>query len=205
MACSLTGADASPALAGEKVTKGMFLIAEPGLPDPNFSETAVLIIHHGPDGTLGVIINRATSTRLSRVLPDLESLQQRSETLYLGGPVLHNALVMLFRSPEPLPSTEPVFRDVYFSQNVEPLADLLKQAGPKRAFRVYAGHAGWAPGQLQGELARGGWRIVRADVESIFENNPDSVWPELIRRSTQQVVQAALPVVWNPGIRLSSR
>src|SRR3989338_3274969 len=63
------------------IRKGIFLVADPGLADPNFSETVILITHHGPQGTTGVVINRPTTTLLSRALPDLPSLADRPETL----------------------------------------------------------------------------------------------------------------------------
>lgn len=171
-----------------KVAKGVFLVADPRLMDRNFGETVVLIIDHGQGGTLGVIINRTTTTRLSRLLPDLKELKDRTDTLYIGGPVLHEAMVMLWRSPASSPSAQPVFADVYFSPGVVPLADLLKNTHPKNAFRVYAGHAGWAPGQLEAELHRGDWRVIPADSGVIFGNDPEKVWPQMIQRSSQQLV-----------------
>ena len=76
------------------IRKGLFLVADPDLTDPNFSQTVVVITHHGPQGTTGVVINRPTTTLLSHALPDLPSLADRPETLFAGGPVGREAVVM---------------------------------------------------------------------------------------------------------------
>ncbi len=172
-----------------EITKGVFLVADPWLMDPNFSKTVVLITHHGPGGTLGVIINRPTTTRLSHLLPDIKELKTRSDTLYIGGPVFHEVLVLLLRTHAHLQSTDQVLDDVYFSQSMNVLTDMLKENSPKGAFRVYAGHAGWAPGQLQAELDRGDWRIIQADSGVAFEQDPETIWPEMIQRSSEQLIK----------------
>lgn len=172
-----------------EITKGIFLVADPWLMDPNFSKTVVLITHHGPGGTMGVIINRPTTTRLSRALPDIKELKNRSDTLYIGGPVFHEVLVLLLRTHAHLQSTDQVLDDVYFSQSMDTLTDMLKENRPKGVFRVYAGHAGWAPGQLQAEIDRGDWRVLQAETGIIFKKDPETVWPEMIRRSSEQLIK----------------
>lgn len=172
-----------------EITKGVFLVADPWLLDPNFSKTVVLITHHGPGGTTGVIINRPTTTPLSRLLPNIKELKNRLDTLYIGGPVFHEVLVLLLRTHVHLQSTDQVLDDIYFSQDMNTLTDMLKGNSPKGAFRIYAGHAGWAPGQLQAELDRGDWRIIRADSGAVFEQDPETIWPEMIRRSSEQLIK----------------
>jgi putative transcriptional regulator len=82
-----------------------------------------------------------------------------------------------------------VFDNVYFGQSIDALTDMLAGLGPKDAFRVYAGHAGWAPGQLQGELDLGAWRILRGDSNVVFEKDSAAVWPVMIRRSSEQYIK----------------
>ena len=173
-----------------EITKGVLLVADPRLVDPNFSKTVVLVTHDGPGGTVGVIINRPTATPLSRLLPDIKELKDRSDTLYIGGPVFHEVLVLLLRTHAHLEFTDQVLDDVYFGHDMETLTGLLKENSPKGAFRVYAGYAGWAPGQLQAEFDRGDWRIIRADSGAVFfEQDPETIWPEMIRRSSEQLIK----------------
>lgn len=172
------------------VRQGLFLVADPGLTDPNFSETVILITHHGPQGTTGVVINRPTAVPLSRALPDLPALADRPETVFMGGPVGREAMVMLMRTREPHESARRVFGNVYEGRSADALTHLLKQTDPKAAFRFYAGYAGWTSGQLENELDRGSWRVLPADSAVVFDRDPDVIWSEMIRRSSGRFVRA---------------
>lgn len=186
----MRGAAVAEADGPMHVRQGLFLVADPDLTDPNFSETVVLITHHGPQGTTGVVINRPTTTLLSHALPDLPSLADRPETLFVGGPVGREAVVMLMRTREPHESARRVFGDVYEGRSADALAHILKQTDPKAAFRFYAGYAGWASGQLEDELDRGSWRVLPADSAVVFDRDPDVIWSEMIRRSSERFVRA---------------
>ena len=92
IAMLLTLLQAAPAMAGgdfnpSSVEKGVFLVASPSLNDPNFRETVVLILEHGAQGTLGLILNRATSMLLSEALPEVSALKGTTHRLFAGGPV----------------------------------------------------------------------------------------------------------------------
>jgi putative transcriptional regulator len=178
-----------PSGSQREISKGVFLVADPRLVDPNFSKTVVLVIRHGSEGTMGIIINRPTKTRLSRLLPDIKELKDRPDTLYIGGPVLHEVVLLLLRTKDPLKSADQVFDNVYFSPSIEILTAMLRKNRPKDVVRVYSGHAGWAPGQLQAETDRGDWRIIRADPDMVFEKDPAAVWAEMIRRSSEQLIK----------------
>src|SRR5690242_14435301 len=99
--------------APSSVKKGVLLVASPSLNDPNFREAVVLIVEHGPEGTLGVILNRSTEVLLSEALPDVTVLKGTSYRLFAGGPVQRNQLVLLFRLKEPPADAQSVFDGVY--------------------------------------------------------------------------------------------
>ena len=170
--------------AAESMANAIFLVAKRGLADPNFSETVVLVTHPPQGAPWGVIINRPLEHRLSEVLTDYESLKGRKDVLFFGGPVTREGLVFLVRSPKAPPGATAVLRDVFFTADTDLIDSLLKRPDPTHGLRVYSGHSGWAPGQLQQEIARGGWYVVPADAETVFEKDPPLVWPELIRRAT---------------------
>lgn len=172
---------------GEVPGKGMFLVASQQLRDPNFSESVVLLIEYGRQGAMGVIINRPTNVRLSTVLPDVPGLQQRADTLHIGGPVAIGQLLFLIRSDNQPEDSRHIFQDVYVSASLAVLQETIDEG--KGRFRVYAGRAGWAPGQLDGELSRGDWHILSADGETIFDKAPSEIWPELIRLISGQWVK----------------
>jgi putative transcriptional regulator len=177
-----------------ELTKGKFLVASRNLKDPTFFETVVLLIDYDRDGAVGLIINRPTKLKLSKVLPEMEGLQQRSDTVYLGGPVAKTQMSLLIRTDSQPEGAHRVFDNMYMASSRKVLQRLIDDAAEEERFRVYAGYAGWAPGQLDREVSRGGWHILPADAETVFDKEPLEIWPELIRRTSAQWVKFYLPV-----------
>ncbi len=172
----------------DTVTRGTFLLADPRIVDPNFSKTVVLILHHDEGGTMGLIINRSTHQPLSDLLPEEKQISPAA-WVFFGGPVSDETLTVLFRAERPPKPGVPVFENIYASQDAEVLASLLAVETPQVLFRLYAGYAGWGPGQLQSEIARGDWRLAPADADLIFKETSDRVWPEMFDRSQKRVVK----------------
>ena len=185
------GKPAEPVLPGPELftaslpAKGSFLVASRRLVDPRFQETVVLLISYGADGATGVIINRPTEVRLVDLLPSMEGLKDRADVVYYGGPLEGHRMLMLVRSGEKPEESGRVFGDVYFSSSKNTLESMLNAHKTAKQLRVYAGYAGWMPGQLDGEMSRGDWLIVRADARSIFEKKASEIWPELMRRGAE--------------------
>lgn len=179
----------------QDLAKGVFIVADPRIVDPNFNQTVVLMLEHGTEGSTGLIINRPTETPLSTLLPEVESKQAFTDLLYTGGPVLKGTLTVLFRSKSPQDRLGPIFGNVYASQEARVLADRLKASGSNNDFRLYSGYAGWSPGQLRSEMARGDWRVAEADAEIIFEKPSDLIWSEMFNRSQELMVNKTLPLL----------
>lgn len=179
--------------AENALANGVFLVAKPELRDPNFSETVVLItLPQAGGGPLGVIINRPLGRRLSELMPEAAKVPEKSDRLFFGGPVARTAFLFLVRAKEPPEHSLHVLADVYLTTNPELLERLVKGLPLPGEARIYAGHAGWAPGQLQNEIARGGWWVIPADVKAIFEQDPATVWPELAKRLSTRRTSAGL-------------
>lgn len=170
--------------AAEAQANAVFLVARRGMSDPNFRETVVLVTHPPQGGPFGVIINRPLGRRLSEVFPDQPSLKGRKEVLYFGGPVRRQGLVFLVRSSSPPEGALMVLRDVFFTSDTELIESLFQRKDPLAGFRIFAGFSGWTSGQLQNEITRGGWHVVPADAESVFDKDPARLWLELIERAT---------------------
>jgi len=164
------------------VKKGVLLVASPNLDDPNFREAVVLIVEHGPEGTLGLILNRSTKILLSEALPEVTALKGTSYRLFAGGPVQPNQLLLLLRLKEPLPDARPVFEGVYIGSGSKILERIIKQAKPTETFRAFAGYAGWAPDQLKHEMLQGAWAVLPPDSIGIFEQDPATLWPDCVSR-----------------------
>jgi putative transcriptional regulator len=166
------------------LAQGMFLVADPELKDPNFYKTVVLLIRYGPDGAAGLVINQPLNVKLSEVLPDLKEFEHSHETLYLGGPVEINKMMLLVKSAKSPQDSRQVFGDVYISSSREELQRLTKSSDINDKFRIYAGYAGWASGQLEFERDRGDWHVVTADPVTLFDKKSPEIWQELIQRLT---------------------
>ena len=180
-------ADPRPRL-GYRLRRGMFLIADPQLPDPRFARTVVLLLEYDETGAMGLVINRPTQLSLSDALvtPPPGSTDH---LVYYGGPVEHRRLIALLRSPDAVGDAQHLFGDVYASASIDILRRMLERRGHASDVRTYLGYAGWSPGQLDAELARGDWTVTPADSESIFDAPPDEVWEELMRRNAGQWVR----------------
>ena len=173
-----------PAVAADGGANAVFLVAKRGMRDPNFEQTVVLITQPQRGGAWGVIINRPLDHPLSEVFREHAALKGRKDTLFFGGPVRREGLVFLVQSAVAPARATQLLRDVFFTGDAEFINGLLQRPDPTRGLRVYSGHAGWAPGQLQSEIAAGGWHIVPADAEVMFDKDPARIWPELIERAT---------------------
>ena len=165
------------------LSAGRFLIAGEHLRDPNFAKTVVLLLNYGERGARGVVINRRSDVKLAAVFPRISGLNQRPDRVYLGGPVSRNQLLILLHSDRPRRAAEHVVDDIYLSTNRHVLVDALNRAA---AVHVYAGYAGWAPGQLDREVARGDWHVLPADAKTVFSDRPAKVWQELIEKGAVQ-------------------
>jgi putative transcriptional regulator len=172
---------ASMEFAPSSVEKGVLLVASPSLDDPNFRQAVVLIVEHGPDGTLGLILNRSTNVPLSKALPDITVLKGTSYWLFAGGPVEPTRLLLLFRLKEPPADARSVFDGVYVG-GTRVLERIITQAKPTETFRAFAGYAGWAPGQLGFEMLQGGWAILPPDSIGIFDIDPATLWLDCLSR-----------------------
>lgn len=169
---------------GEEPAKGKFLVAGRDLGDPRFRETVVLLISYDNRGAAGLIINRPTDVPLADMLPDIAGIRKRTDIIHYGGPVEGHRMLILIRSGDKPVESARVLDKVYLSSSRDLLERMIGARKTAGQFRVYAGYAGWAPGQLDAELSRGDWHIVRADAASIFDKRSDEIWPELIRKGS---------------------
>jgi putative transcriptional regulator len=178
---------AAPVLAGTEfspssVAKGALLVASPLLEDPNFRQAVVLVVEHGPEGTVGLILNRSTNVLLSKALPDITALKGTSYRLFAGGPVEPTRFLLLLRLKEPPADARSVFGGVYLGRTPKVLERIITQAKPTDTFRAFAGFASWAPRQLEAEMLLGAWAILPPDSSSIFDKDPVTLWQDCISR-----------------------
>jgi putative transcriptional regulator len=158
--------------------KGQLLVAGPGLLDPNFWRTVVLVGEHSEEGALGVVLNRASETAVEEAAPELAQLADGMGRIHVGGPVQPSAVVVLADFVEPPDDDALVVESVGFlPAEVDP-----DELGELRRARVYVGYAGWGPGQLDGELDEGSWIVEPARADDVFTEEPEELWSTVLRR-----------------------
>ena len=170
------------------LTAGKILVASRDLADPNFSESVILLVNFDEDsGALGLIVNRRSEVAVGRVLRDLKQARGRSEPVYLGGPVESEGILAVLRSPSSLSDAKHIFGDVYLVSTRALLEKTLTDNVDASRFHVYLGYAGWGPGQLEHEIEIGSWRVVPSDASTVFDSDPESLWPRLIRKTETRI------------------
>jgi putative transcriptional regulator len=158
--------------------RGQLLIAGPGLVDPNFWRTVVLVGEHSDEGALGVVLNRSSDTPVEEAVPELAVLAENMGAVHVGGPVQPSAVVVLADFTEPDAAGSLVLDSVGFlPSELEP-----ESLGELRRARVYVGYAGWGPGQLDGELEEGSWIVEPAVPDDVFTDDPEGLWSAVLRR-----------------------
>jgi len=159
--------------------RGQLLVAGPALLDPNFWRTVVLVVEHNEEGALGLVLNRPSETSVGEAVPQLETLLDPQERLFIGGPVQPSAVIVLAEFEEATDAALLAFDDVGVLGTSSSPDEL---AAGVRAGRAFLGHAGWGPGQLDGELERGDWILEPAQVGDAFSNDARSLWSEVLTR-----------------------
>ena len=175
---------------------GRLLVASPVLGDPNFRRTVVLIVEHEEtQGTLGVVLNRPTEVAVGQVLEPWTELATDPSVVFSGGPVAPTSALALALVPgtdepvgwHPLDGAPAMSRLGLVDLDAPP--GLLAPAITR--LRVYAGYAGWAAGQLEGEIDEGAWYVLPAEPADAFTGNPAVLWPAVLRRQGGELAYVA--------------
>jgi putative transcriptional regulator len=169
-------------------SKTLFLIARPGMPDPNFRETVVLVTQEEGAEATGVIINRPTNRSLADMLPS-ERFKPFKEPIFFGGPVAPQGLFAVFQVDRFSGAAVMMLPGLYLAVVPDSIDALLNKPPPK--IRFFAGYSGWAPGQLRGELDRGDWLIVDAEADTVFLKDTSRLWQDMVRRASAVRADAA--------------
>jgi putative transcriptional regulator len=166
----------APAPDAKSLTS-ILLIARDTLPDSDFAESVVLVMNNLGPAPIGIIINRPMPVPVSHLFPDLKRLAKMPDKLYFGGPVDLESVWFLYRAATPPEHGVQACDGVYLSADRQLLLQLLGRDKPMDGLRIFVGHAGWAPGQLEAEIERHDWTSKRAEKEAIFNGKSEHPWP----------------------------
>lgn len=170
---------ACPAAFAQNAGVGQLLYAAPSMADDNFRETVLLVLVHDEQGSRAVALNRPTWVTPPTAFPEIDQLATSDATLFFGGPVSPNLLVVLFRAGDVTPDeagSQRILDDIYITTDPTVLTTVEPTASGASRVRLYAGHAAWGPGQLEAEIAAGSWRVVAGTPDRVFAENPTALW-----------------------------
>ena len=182
--------------------KTLFLVARPELREPIFKESVVLRLPSsvgvGEGLVVGLILNKPARVALSDIFPDDQAFENRSETVYFGGPVEPRAPGVVFRSSKPVKQAALLFGDIYVSFDPDFIPELLKEPKKTPDLRLFVGRSQWARAQLQNEMAMGAWYSVRAETNLIFSPSPQYLWRKLLDREEPAAVAKVADLPFPP-------
>jgi putative transcriptional regulator len=165
--------------AKSKFLKGQLLLDSGELTGSFFQHTVILICQHDAEGALGLVLNRATGNKVGEVLvADLPAALKECP-LYVGGPV-QPATLSFLHSDIFLPDAN-VLPNLSLNHSLDDLVDLGESFSPSKKIKLFAGYAGWSPGQLENEMKRKAWVTHPASLELVFDLPPENLWQKIIR------------------------
>jgi len=181
--------------------KGSLLIANPVLPDPNFSRTVILLCDHDEQGSFGLVINRSIQLKAPDLFLNINILKSYNEKIYLGGPVSQSMVFFLCRSPSAAGKLDEVCSGVYLGSNLETLESLYASLkNPEQDIRFYLGYSGWSSGQLAEEMEQNSWLVQKANEQFIFLDSESLIWPKAVNslgEKYQYLTKAPVNPQWN--------
>lgn len=163
---------------GVERTTGRLLVAMPAMGDPNFERTVLWMLDHDDHGAIGVVLNRPSEVPVGMHLPQVAAAVEDPDVFFVGGPVSTEIVLGLTRDGAGVTSVD---------------LDAVTSGGtaPPEPLRLFAGYAGWAPGQLEGELALDAWLVLDGSTDDVFTSRPESLWREVLGRQGGQVGRLA--------------
>jgi len=185
----------------KKYGKGSLLVANPVLPDPNFSRTVILLCNHDEQGSFGLVINRTTKLKAPDLFSHIDILNTYNEKIYLGGPVSQSMVFFLCRSSYKICELDEVCLGVYLGSNLETLEECYpKIENPEQNIRFYLGYSGWSSGQLEGEMEQNSWLVQNAGEQFVFLDSENMIWPEVVNSLGEKyhyLIKAPVNPQWN--------
>jgi putative transcriptional regulator len=175
---------------GQASLAGQILIASPGLRDPRFDHTVILMVRHSPGGALGIVLNRPLGERPLASLLDAVGAKDSGVTgslrIFSGGPVQPEIGFVIHSTDYHRPETIEIDSRVAMTSSREILRDIATQHGPQKMLVAF-GYAGWGPGQLENELGQRAWFTAAEDSKLIFDDDRDKVWDDAMAHRTQDL------------------
>ncbi len=175
-------AAALPAVAQAQESEAIFLVAHPMFRDLDYRQTVLLAAPVPSGGHVGVILNRPTRRSLGSLFPKHAPSKKVVDPVYYGGPFSRGALVALVKTDStPGAGSVQLMKNLFLAFRANTIDEVIEHA-PNDA-RYYVGYVGWRPGELKGEIDRGLWTVIDAELEMVFRKDTEGLWEELLQQS----------------------
>ncbi len=187
---ALPAPDGGPVGPGNASLAGQLLFAVPSMTDPRFDHTVILMVRHDSQGALGIIVNRPVADRslasVLHALGDTDTAVAGSVRIFAGGPVQPDIGFVIHSADYHRPDTVDIDSRLAVTSSREILHDIATRQGPDKSLVAF-GYAGWAAGQLEGELTLHAWFTAPEDPKLVFDEDRDKVWDEAMKRRTRDL------------------
>lgn len=162
----------------KEIKSGTVLLAEPFMMDPNFKRTAVLLVDHGSDGSIGFILNREVEMRVDELIEDFPEFEAN---LYYGGPVGTDTIHYLHSKGDLLEGSDEIAPGIFWGGNYDQLKFLVGQGLiTPRDVKFFVGYSGWSDNQLQEELEHRSWVTAPMFANYLFKSKPATLWNQVM-------------------------
>jgi len=181
-----------------KSLKGQLLLDNGKLAGSFFHRTVILICQHDSDGAFGLVLNRETKNKVGEALVANLPEVLKEEPLFLGGPVQPQALSYLHTDAF-LPDAN-VMPNLSVGHSLESLIEIGDSYSTTQQLKIFAGYAGWSPGQLDEELKKDTWLVHPASFDMVFNADPEKLWQSILEKKGWKyrlISQAPEDVSWN--------
>ena len=159
--------------------KGRLLIAEPSFIDPTFFKSVILITHHSPDESIGLILNEKTKINLNEIINNIPS---NDFPVYIGGPVERNTIHFIHTLGKIIPNSQKIMNNLYFGGDFEKISKLIATNKiSKEQIRFFAGYSGWGQNQLEDEIRKNEWIVHKDNWEICMQYSNKTLWSNLIK------------------------
>ncbi|HJO45959.1 MAG TPA: YqgE/AlgH family protein [SAR324 cluster bacterium] len=181
-------------IAEFKPGAGKFLVATTELLHSAFDKTVILLLEYSTQGAVGLVINKPSHIPLNQVFSKTPGQTKWTENLYWGGPVSSESLNLLLKTDQQSKGMRMMVDNLYWVHDSMMVKKILESGWPDSEARVYAGFSGWGAGQLEDEILKGSWKIIQADVRSIFFPPSEQIWKELFFLSNSKWGEVRSPL-----------
>ena len=163
----------------EKILKGKLLLDGGEVTGSFFHHTVILVCEHSAEGAFGLVLNRSSGSKVGELVVADLPVTLKDSPLFLGGPVQPTALSFL-HADNFIPDAN-VFPNLSLGHSLDELVEVGESFSASKKVKMFAGYAGWSPGQLENEMKHKSWLTFPASLELVFETPPDQLWQKILR------------------------